>query len=377
MDSMYFWRFFFRQKDLFKMSNLSNTRPTLPQGWLLQDKKSIVDFIERRHFTEVYKLSDGDYLYLFHDSELKSKIRSRQIEHEKIIAAGKEAIGKRFQTHSNEEFAQRINRILSKSGLDAVAGMDELKQIIIRDIIHPFQHREKYKEYKLGIPNGILLFGPPGCGKTYIARKIGEELNIPTIELRESDVGSPYIHATSGNIAKAFKEALKLAPSIIFIDEISGLLPKRESLSGAQQYRESEINEFLVQIESAGSRDILVIGATNFPDRMDSAAMRSGRMDKRIFIPPPDYNARIELFKMELEDRPISFDVLPEVLSNMSEGYVASDIKLAVDNAARTALSKNTEINMMILMKALKETKPSLSKSELNQYLSYQNLERR
>lgn len=359
------------------MSNSSSTRPTLPHGWLLQDKISVVDFVERRHFTEIYKLSNGDYLYLFQDAEIQSKIRSRQIEHEKIMAASKETIGKRFPSHSNEEFTQRINRILSKSGLEAVAGLDELKQILIRDVIHPFLHRDKYKEYKLGIPNGILLFGPPGCGKTYIARKIAEELNVPMIELRESDVGSPYIHATSGNIAKAFKEALKLAPSIIFIDEISGLLPKRELLSGGQQYRESEVNEFLVQIESAGSRDILVIGATNFPERMDSAAMRSGRMDKRIFIPPPDYNARIELFKMDLEDRPISFDVLPEVLSNMSDGYVASDIKLAVDNAARTALSMNTEINMIHLVKALKETKPSLSQAELSQYLAFQSLERK
>lgn len=359
------------------MSSSSNTRPTLPSGWILQDKISVLDFIERRHFTEIYKLSDGNYLYLFQDAEIQSKIRSRQIEHEKIIAAGKEILGKRFSSHSNDEFTQRINRIIFKSGLDAVAGMDELKQILIRDIIHPFLHRDKYKEYKLGIPNGILLFGPPGCGKTYIARKIAEELNVPMIELRESDVGSPYIHATSGNIAKAFKEALKLAPSIVFIDEVSGLLPKRESLSGSQQYRESEVNEFLVQIESAGARDILVVAATNFPDRMDSAAMRSGRMDKRIFIPPPDYNARIELFKMELEDRPISFDVLPEVLSNMSDGYVASDIKLAVDNAARSALSMKAEINMMLLMKALRETRPSLSQSELSQYLAFQNLERK
>ena len=359
------------------MNNQPSSRPTLPNGWLLQDKVAIADFIERRNFTEIYKLSDGNYLYLFKDAELQTKIRNRQIEHEKIIAAGKEIIGKRYPTHTNEDFTQRIHRIISKTGLDAVAGMDELKQILIRDIIHPFIHRDKYKEYKLGIPNGILLFGPPGCGKTYIARKIAEEMGIPMIELRESDVGSPYIHATSGNIAKAFKEALSIAPSIIFIDEVSGLLPKRESLSGSQQYRESEINEFLVQIESAGARDVLVIGATNFPDRMDSAAIRSGRMDKRIFIPPPDYNARIELIKMELEDRPTSFDILPEVLSNMSNGYVASDIKLAVDNAARAALSLNTEINMFLLIKALKETKPSLTKDELSEYMAFQSLERR
>lgn len=360
-----------------KSNNSSNKRPMLPLGWALQEGVTIIDFVERRFFTEVYKLSNGSYLYLFQDTEVQNKIKARLIDHDKIIAQGKEVPCKLYLTHSHDEFSQRIDKIRFKSGLDAVAGMDELKQILIRDIIHPFQNREKYEEYKLGIPNGILLFGPPGCGKTYIAKRIAEELDVPMIELRESDVGSPYIHATSGNIAKAFKEALKLAPSIVFIDEVSGLLPKRENLGSTQQYRESEINEFLVQIESAGKRNILVIGATNFPERMDTAALRSGRMDKRIFIPLPDYNARIELFKMELDDRPLAQGISVEVLSKMSDGYVASDIKLVVDNAARKALSKGQEISMQLLVAEIDATEPSLSSEEVQLFEKFQNLERK
>lgn len=354
-----------------------SSKPVLPSGWSLGEDVTIVDFIERRYFTEVYKLSDGKFLYVFHDETLQNKIRLRQIEHTILVVAGKEVVTKRFNSHTHQEFNERIERILHKSGLDAVAGMNDLKQIILRDVIHPFKNRDRYKEYKLTIPNGILFFGPPGCGKTYIVKRIAEELAVPLIELRESDIGSPYIHATSGNIAKAFKDATLSAPSIIFLDEVSGILPKRENLTGGNQYREAEVNEFLVQLDSAGTKDVLVIGATNFPDRMDSAALRSGRMDKRIFIPPPDYDARIELFKMELEERPMAFDVTPEVLANASEGYVASDIKLVVDNAARNALGSNTDISMMLLMKSLKATSPSLTKEELDYYLSFQSLERR
>jgi transitional endoplasmic reticulum ATPase len=142
---------------------------------------------------------------------------------------------------------------------------------------------------------------------------------------------------------------------MVFIDEISGLLPKRESLTGSQQYRESEINEFLIHLESAGTKNILVVGATNFPERLDSAALRSGRMDKRIFISPPDYAARVELFKLELEDRPIDIDLIPEVLGNLSDGYLASDIRLVVDNAARKALLEKRSINMDHLRDALKK----------------------
>ena len=352
-------------------------RPTLPQTWCFKDKVSITDFVERRHFTEIYKLSDGNYLYLFMDSELQSKICTRQIKHEKICVAGREIPVKRFPTHNQDEFSHRIHRIIYSTGLEAIAGMNELKQILIRDVIYPFLHRNRYHEYKLGIPNGILLFGPPGCGKTYISRKIAEEINIPLIELRESDVGSPYIHATSSNIAQAFKKALRLAPSIVFIDEISGLIPKREELGGHQQYRESEVNEFLMQIENAGSKEILVIGATNFPERIDTAAMRSGRMDKRIFIPPPDYEARIKLLKMELKDRPISNDVVPELLSNLAEGFAASDIKLAVDNAARNALTSDSEITMTLLKKAIQNTTPSLSSSDIAAFSKFQFLERK
>ena len=352
-------------------------KPTLPLNWALSDGNTISDFLERRNFTEIYKLSSGQFLYLFQDQKVQSKIKSRLIDNEIITISGRELPAIRFITHSHAELSQRINRIINKTGLEAVAGMEELKQIIVRDVIHPFLNREEYEKYRLGIPNGILLFGPPGCGKTYITKKIAEELSIPMIELRESDVGSPYIHATSGNIAKAFKEAERIAPCIVFIDEVSGIIPKRDGLSGSNQYRESEINEFLMQIEGAGEKEILVIGATNFPERIDAAAMRSGRMDKRIFIPPPDYYARIELFKMELEDRPIDQGITLELLSKFSEGFVASDIKLTVDNAARKALSLGSSISMEILRDVLNSTTPSLTDKDIVLYSNFKDLERK
>lgn len=354
-----------------------SSKPTFPQGWSLPDGATIQRRIERRAFVEIFLLQSGEHLYLFHDPETRDRIAARKIPHERFVVEGVPYVAMRFPDHSPELLISRLDEINNLKGLDAIAGMAELKGILVRDIIHPLKNKELYRKYKITIPNGVLFFGPPGCGKTFIARRLAEALQSPLFEVRGSDLGSSYIHETSKNIGNVFKKAFDTAPSVIFFDEISSLVPRREDLGAQNQYKEAEVSEFLVQLEGAGNRGVLVIGATNFPERIDQAVMRSGRMDKRIFIPPPDYNARIELFKLMIDGRPRDSKILFEALAALTDGYVASDIQLLVDNAARTALAANSSITMDHLQQQIAACKPSVSAEEIQRYRALIDIERK
>ncbi|MBK8352704.1 MAG: ATP-binding protein [Saprospirales bacterium] len=170
---------------------------------------------------------------------------------------------------------------------DGVAGMRELKAIFERDIILPLREPAIYKAYKVSLPNGVLLYGPPGCGKTFIARKLAEVLNYNFKEIKPSDLASIYVHGTQDKIGQLFADAKAQAPCMLFLDEIEALVPNRSS-GGVSFHYQAEVNEFLVHLNECEKNKILVIGATNLPNLIDPAVRRPGRLDKKIFVAPPD-----------------------------------------------------------------------------------------
>ena len=163
-----------------------------------------------------------------------------------------------------------------------------------------------------------------------------------------------------------FKEAEKNAPTIIFIDEINELLPNRES--DIHEMSKSAVNEMLAQMDRTGEKGIFIIGATNFPEMIDPAILRAGRLDKKFYLPPPDFEARKSMFEMYLNPRPIDFGIDYAVLSQLTENYVSSDIEYLVNEASRNALKLKSRINMEILQNIIKSTKPSVPLSELEKY---------
>ncbi len=254
--------------------------------------------------------------------------------------------------------------------------MKELKTLLINDVVSPLLYPDKFQKYKLTIPNGILLYGPPGCGKTFIVKNLADEVNYNFIELKHSDIGSPFIHETVAKIFKVFEIAKIKAPSIVFIDEISGLVPKRNDITSTMMYKEEEVNEFLMQLDQASKSKILVIGATNYPGKIDSAILRSGRMDKRIYVPPPDTEARREIFKIHLEGRPYDKKIDFDKLSKKTDFFVSSDIELIVNEAARIALKQDKQINEDIIVSVIDNFNPSMTKEEIAYYEQFKNLER-
>ena len=252
-------------------------------------------------------------------------------------------------------------------GFSAIAGMQELKDTIKLDVIDALNEKEKYAEYGLTIPNGMLLYGPPGCGKTFFAERMAEEIGFNFYQIKPSDIQSKWVNASQENIKNLFDEARKNAPSIIFIDELDALVPNRNN-SSVNHMNTSAVNEFLAQMNNSGDDGVFIVGATNRPDSIDPAILRAGRLDKHIYLPPPDFEARKLMFKLYLEKRPTEIGLDYSTLAKATENYVSSDIKFLSDEASRMALRSKSRITKEILLETIERNKPSISLSEIDSY---------
>lgn len=252
-------------------------------------------------------------------------------------------------------------------GFAAVAGMEELKQQMREEVIEPLHNPEEYHRYGVTIPNGMLLYGPPGCGKTFFAKHFAEEVGFNFMCITPATLKSRYVNATQENIAKMFKEAEENAPTVIFIDEMNELVPNRDD-GNVHEMSRSAVNEMLAQMDRTGEKGIFIIGATNYPNMIDPAILRAGRLDKKYYIGVPDIEARMALFRLYLKKRPYDFGLDYHQLADMTQGYVSADIQLIVNDASRNALRQHSKITMELLKAAITNTTPSLSNNELRKY---------
>ncbi|MGG7035389.1 MAG: AAA family ATPase [Flavobacterium sp.] len=280
-----------------------------------------------------------------------------------------EDIEKVQKVKSDDKPEKKIQSKKAKGkGFDAIAGMNELKAQLKLDVIDALNNPEEYAKFGLTIPNGMLLYGPPGCGKTFFAKHFAEEVGSNFMQVNPGTLKSRYVNATEENISKMFQEAEKNAPSIIFIEEISGLFPSRDS--DAHEMSKNAVEAMLAEMDRTGEKGIFVLCATNYPDKIDAALLRAGRLDKKFYLPPPDFEARKAMFEMYLKPRPIDFGIDYDKLALLTENFVSSDIKDSiVDEASRQALkSPQKRITMSILEEVIKNTKPSVPLQELKKY---------
>ena len=255
------------------------------------------------------------------------------------------------------------------NGFADVAGMAELKRRLQEDVIDLLRNPEKYQKLRVKIPNGALLYGPPGCGKTFIAEKFAEELGCNFMKVDCSDIASPYIHGGQSKIVELFKEATENAPTILFLDELEAMVTDRSKHTNISE--QGEVNVFLTHLNNCSERGIFVVGATNKPDMIDSAALRAGRLDIKVYVPAPDKEERKQILQLVLRDRCAS-NIDYDILADKTAGYVSADISEMVNQAALTTAKNDGEvIEMTTLLGTIKEGVgqwPSVTAEQLRQH---------
>lgn len=252
------------------------------------------------------------------------------------------------------------------NGFADVAGMSQIKEMMKKKIINILKDPERAEKFKIQIPNGMLLYGPPGCGKSFIAEKFAEEAGYNYMFVKSSDLASIYVHGSQEKIGKLFDDARKNAPAIINFDEFEALVPDRSKVDNASE--SGEVNEFLSQMNNCGKDRVFVIASSNRPDLIDPAVRRKGRLDQIIYIPVPDNEARKEIFKIHMSGRPAKENIDYVRLAEMTENYVASDIAYIVNDAAVRAFEDDIEISQDLLEEVIKENAPSISAKDLQFY---------
>ena len=241
-----------------------------------------------------------------------------------------------------------------KGGFADVAGFDELKHRLSDEVIWPLKNKAKAAKYRITPPSGMLLYGPAGCGKTFFAQKFAEETGFSFKLILPSDIGGMIIHETQKKVAELFEEAQREAPCIICFDEIDAMVPRRTSTPGLE-YQNTEVNEFLAQMNNCGEKGIFIIGTTNNKDLIDPAVLRTGRLDYHVEIPKPDRIQRVELFRVCLQNRPMESDIDFESLAMSTDGFTASDIAFVVNKAALAAAKADLLISTDIVSRCISE----------------------
>ena len=306
------------------------------------------------------------------DSEVAAEIRSRlEARHQEAVKDDAEAENAWSGSSSRSQAATETSADVEikkggGNGFADIAGMDELKEMLRKRVIMILQDKELAEKYKLTPPNGMLLYGPPGCGKSFFAEKFAEETGFNFILVKASDLGSIYIHGSQGKIADLFKKAEENAPTVLCFDEFDAFVPSRSGDNmGSNQA--GEVNEFLSQLNNCSKRGIFVIATSNRPDKVDPAVLRTGRIDKQVYVPMPDLTARRLMFELYLKDRPCG-KIDSEALAQKADGYVASDIAYVVNEAATIAAFNHEDITQELLLKTIEGIKPSINKELLKEY---------
>jgi transitional endoplasmic reticulum ATPase len=266
------------------------------------------------------------------------------------------------------EFFVEVPRVSWKD----VGGLEDVKQQLRESVEWPLSQPEVFKRLGINAPHGILLYGPPGTGKTLLAKAVANESDANFISIKGPEVMSKWVGESEKAVRELFKKAKQVSPSIVFLDELDAIAPRRGAYSGSH-VTESVVNQLLTSIDGLESMEgVIIIGATNRPDIVDSSLLRPGRFDRLILTPAPDRTAREEIFKIHTKNMPLSKDISLSDLAKETDGFSGADIEALCREAAMIALRENIDVKKVTknhFMKAMKSIRATLTDDIINYYL--------
>ena len=269
-----------------------------------------------------------------------------------------QGLGEKGQVYDDTERKTKIK-------FDDVAGLDEEKSEMM-EIVDFLKRPEKFTKMGARVPKGVLLYGKPGTGKTLIAKAIAGEADVPFISMSGSEFIEMFAGLGASRVRKLFEKARKLAPCIVFIDEIDAIGSRRTSNSGAETENNQTLNQLLVEMDGFSSEEtIIVLAATNRPEMLDKALLRPGRFDRRITIPTPDLKGRLEILKIHSKNKKLSDNVNLESIAEDTAGFTGAELENILNEAAIIATkNRHEDIENEDIEEAVKKVTVGLEKRE-------------
>ncbi len=324
------------------------------------------------------------------DSEENKALRAlRKLEGQEFVAKAKaigqpkkKAAAKKMALQADESEGADEDAFVALERpdvrFDKIAGLEHAKEQIRLRMIYPFQNRDLASLYGIQKGGGMLLWGPPGTGKTLLARAVAGEIEVPFFSVKPSEIMSKFVGTAEKNIERLFETARKHPLSVIFIDEVEALVPRRAgSQSNVMTRLVPQILAELEGVDSEGRNPLLFIGATNEPWSLDPAVLRPGRFDVKVYVGLPDIAARTVILKLNLDGRPLAPELDLEAFARSLEGYSGADIRNICQTAAQNAFleamksGQTAPIGLDDLEAA--RGKPSVARDDLTRFEQYRD----
>lgn len=285
--------------------------------------------IAQRYIEDAYELIEIA-------TELKSRIKEN-------VPAEREEVGRETEGNSEDQEEKSQWELMNKptERLDDVAGLDEVKQELREKVIEPFLHPDIYERFKVTVGGGILMYGPPGNGKTFVAKAIAGELDAAFFNVNASQIKDKYVGESEKNMQRLFEEARTHEKSVLFLDEVDHLLARRGNRKIGTVTQFLSLTDGLVK----NTNCLLVLAATNKPWILDEAVVRPGRLGTHIYVGPPDEKAREAIVAYNMRDVPVDENVSFADIAERTKGFSGADMAELCDRAKRYALNRQLESN--------------------------------